>query len=147
MTGSCPFLRAINTSMFSIGPGRYNAFVATTSSKELGANRRKTFLMPSDSNWKIPLVSPCWNNASVLGSSNGIECGSNGCPVCCPTSFTILARIPKLRNPKKSIFSRPSSSTLPIGNCVSSISSPPLCNATVSVNGAWLNTIPAACVE
>ena len=64
-----PCLRLIKLSIFSIGPGRYNAFIAMRSSIWVGFNFFKNSRIPEDSNWKTPMVNPFANNLYTLGSS------------------------------------------------------------------------------
>ena len=75
--------------------------------------------MPDDSNWKTPIASPRASISYVLRSSSGIFAISSPPPIR-PKALSITSR---LRSPRKSIFSRPSSSTSHIPNCVT-VSSP-----------------------
>ena len=70
---SFPFFLATNKSIFCIGPGRYNALTDAMSSIEVGPNLRNTCLIPSDSNWKTPTVSPLRKSSKVFSSSKGIS--------------------------------------------------------------------------
>ena len=65
-----------------------------------------------------------------------------------PTSSTALSITSRLRRPRKSIFSRPRSTTFPIENCVTtSWSAPFCCSGTTSISGCAPMTTPAAWIE
>ena len=65
-----------------------------------------------------------------------------------PTSSTALSITSRLRRPRKSIFSRPSFSTSPIENCVTTSESAPFCwSGTYSISGRSPITTPAAWIE
>ena len=99
--------------------------------------------MPDDSNWKTPVASPRASILYVFSSSSGIF--SMSMP---PTSSTALSITSRLRRPRKSIFSRPRSTTLPIETCVTtSWSAPFCCSGTTSISGRAPMTTPAAWIE
>ena len=65
-----------------------------------------------------------------------------------PISSTALSITSRLRRPRKSIFSRPSASTVFIENCVTtSWSAPFCCSGIVSISGSAPITTPAAWIE
>ena len=99
--------------------------------------------MPDDSNWKTPIASPRASIAYVFLSSSGIVVMSTP-----PISSTALSITSRLRRPRKSIFSRPSASTVFIENWVTtSWSAPFCCSGIVSISGSAPITTPAAWIE
>ena len=74
--------------------------------------------MPSDSNWKRPLVRPAVKSSYVFASSRGIAAGSMRTPRCASIIFTQLSMRVSVRRPRKSIFRRPMRSTPFMSNCV-----------------------------
>ena len=78
--------------------------------------------MPDDSNWNTPVASPRASISYVFLSSIGSAAMSRS-----PISSTALSITSRLRRPRKSIFSRPSASTSPPVNCVTSSWSAPFC--------------------
>ena len=95
--------------MESMGPGRYRAITAQMSSMFLGLRPMHTPVMPADSSWNTPEVLPSDSIAMVAGSFSGMalreKSGSRRWTILAASSSTV-----RLRRPKKSIFSRPSSS-------------------------------------
>ena len=104
--------------IYSIGPGRYKAFIAIRSSKTVGFKSFKCFCIPGDSYWKIPTVSPLWNSSKVFLSSIGKLSGSNSIPYLAFTILTVSLIRVKVFKPKKSILSKPACSTTALSNCV-----------------------------
>ena len=104
--------------IYSNGPGRYNAFMAIKSAKTVGFKSFMYFCIPGDSYWKIPTVSPLWNNSYVLTSSIGNSSGFNSIPVRYFTNFTVSLIKVRVFNPKKSIFNKPALSATELSNCV-----------------------------
>ena len=99
--------------------------------------------MPDDSNWKTPADSPRASISYVFASSSGTFSMSTP-----STSATALSITSRLRRPRKSILSRPSASTSPIGNCVTTSWSAPFCwSGTYSVSGRSPITTAAAWIE
>ncbi len=140
-----PCFRLIKSSINCIGPGRYNATMAIMSSKTVGFSSRKYRFIPADSSWNTPVVSPRWNNLKVSSSSSGILARS----ISVLYTFLIIRKalliIVKFERPKKSILSRPISSTGPIGYCVATT---PFCDISTGANftiSSGAITTPAAC--
>ena len=92
--------------------------MAIKSSKTVGFKSFMCFCIPGDSYWKIPTVSPRWNNSYVSLSSNGKFSGSSSIPCLALTIFTVSLISVKVFSPKKSIFSKPALSTTELSNCV-----------------------------
>ena len=142
-SGWCLFL--INVGIESIGPGLYSEITAIRSSKSFGTRLVRTFVIPCDSNWKTPTVSPEAKRLKVFSSSRGIsftlKFGSKRW-----TAFSQLSITVRVRKPKKSIFKRPNSSMVVIVNWVT-ICPSLLCNGTYSTTGLSVITTPAAWVE
>src|SRR6266511_1568070 len=114
------------------------------SSNSVGFTCRSASRMPDDSNWKTPVESPRASIAYVCASSIGIFVMSSPLPI----SSTALSITSRLRRPRKSIFSSPSASMSPIGNCVTtSWSGPFCCKGTMFVSGSAPITTPAAWIE
>ena len=65
--------------------------------------------MPADSIWNTPEVLPSESIWNTSGSSSGTSARVKPGRLFC-TSFTVSSRMVRLRRPRKSIFSRPSSS-------------------------------------
>ena len=92
-----------------MGPGRYRAMMAQMSSMLLGFSPTHTPVIPADSIWNTPEVRPSESIWNTSGSSSGMsESWKSGW--LWRTIFTASSRMVRLRRPKKSIFSRPSSS-------------------------------------
>ena len=53
-----------------IGPGRYSAISAATSSNEFGASALRSWRIGGDSSWNTPIVSPRDSRANVVASSS-----------------------------------------------------------------------------
>ena len=108
--------------MYSIGPGRYKAFMAIRSAKTVGFKALMCFCIPGDSYWNTPTVSPRWKSSYVFSSSKGKFSGSNSIPCLAFTILTVSLIRVKVFNPKKSIFSKPALSTTELSNWVQYIS-------------------------
>ena len=108
--------------IYSSGPGRYKAFMAIKSAKTVGFNSRMYFCIPGDSYWKIPTVSPRWNNSYVFSSSIGKLSGSKSIPFVSLTFLTAYLIRVKVFKPKKSIFNKPADSATELSYCVQYIS-------------------------
>src|SRR2546421_545807 len=65
----------------AIGPGRYRATNAATSSNEVGASDRISARIGPPSSWKIPIESARWSSSSVGLSSSGMASMSGREPV------------------------------------------------------------------
>ena len=112
-----------------MGPGRYSDMPAMISSKHPGFMLARNERMPADSSWNTPSVSPREIIAYTPGSSMGMSSGFMSGP---PFSFTISSASPmtfSVRSPRKSIFKRPSASSVPMGNWVV-ITSSLVCSGT-----------------
>ena len=143
--GSRPCLRSMKFGMYSNGPGRYSAFIAIKSLNWVGTNSFMYFCIPRDSYWKIPTVSPFWNNSYVFSSSSGNRSGSNLVPVLCATRSTASLIMVKVFNPKKSIFRSPADSTTELSNWVTSRSASfAVVIGTWSVSGEGVIITPQA---
>ena len=113
---------ATNLGMESIGPGRYSATIAVISSMELGFMLMQTPVIPADSIWNTPEVFPSESIRKVSGSLSGIRSMRNAgsfCWICCSASWITV----RFRNPRKSIFRRPSSSMVVMVYWVTMVSS------------------------
>jgi hypothetical protein len=106
--------------------------------------------MGPPSSWNTPIESPLRNMVKVSGSSSGIPSMSGLVPV--DTSMRSRARsmTERLRSPRKSILSRPRSSTPCISYWVTTGASPESlpsglrCTGTYSVSGSSVMTTAAA---
>ena len=56
----------------AIGPGRYRATRAATSSKLVGCSDRISARIGAPSSWNTPMPDPRWSISSVIGSSSGM---------------------------------------------------------------------------
>ena len=136
----------------SKGPGRYIANAATKSSKQSAFNFLIIERIPSDSSWNTPIVSASLNSLNVSASSiSSLTLFMSGTAFPLPLMFSRASSIiESVERPRKSIFTRPSSSTSPIVNCVTTCPvspSPSLLTGTASVTGIGVITTPAACCE
>ena len=120
--------------------------MATRSSSPLGLSARKCFFIPSDSNWKSPVVSPRWNNSIVSLSSAGSASTSTSMP---RNSFMLAKHsliTVSVLSPRKSIFRSPSDSTKWPSYCVVRSDSPSVAiTGVVSRSGSRLMMMPHAC--
>ena len=115
-------LLAMNRGMESIGPGRYRATIAVISSMELGFMLTHTPVMPADSSWNTPWVLPSASMAKVSASSSGIlHMAKSG--LILRICFSASSMTVRFRRPRKSIFSRPSSSMVVMVYWVTTVSS------------------------
>ena len=107
--------------------------------------------MPGLSSWKTPAVLPQDSSAKVCASSSGMAPIENGSadPLRALIRRSACAIMVRVLRPRKSNFTKPTFSTSPIGNCVttSSVSFAPLNNGTWRVKGSCEITTPAAWVE
>ena len=76
------------------------------------------------SNWNTPVILPCENKSNVGSSSKGILSISKSLS---PISSIALSIMDKFRRPRKSIFNKPSCSTVCISYCVTSSAPSPFC--------------------
>ena len=121
------------------------------SSKAVGARERTSERTWGFSSWKTPMVSPSCSILKVASSSSGMESMSTTTPRVRSTHSTVSVITSRLRSPKKSIFSRPRSSTPCISYWVTmgaSDGSRPCsglrCMGMYSVNGSGVMTTAAA---
>ena len=118
------------------------------SSKRSGRRLRISARMPLPSNWKTPMASPRASMAYTAGSSRGTRSMSGRNPVFSSISSSDRSIVDRLRSPRKSIFSRPSSSMACISNWVTISAPSPFCwTGTISVMGAGEMTTAAAWIE
>uniref|UniRef100_A0A6J7NAR3 Unannotated protein n=1 Tax=freshwater metagenome TaxID=449393 RepID=A0A6J7NAR3_9ZZZZ len=101
-----------------IGPGRYSAISADTSSKEFGAIARMSARIGVDSSWNTPIVSPRPSSSYVRASSSESPSTSKSGSCLCWIIFTVSVMTSRFLSPRKSILRRPSSSTPFISYCV-----------------------------
>ena len=143
LAGSC--FPAIYRGMDSIGPGRYREIAAMISSKHAGFMPVRNPVIPAPSSWNTPSVSP-WEIISYTeGSSSGISSAFMSMPA--SRIMSSVSRITvRVLSPRKSIFSRPSLSMVPIGYWVVMTSSL-RCSGTYSTTGFPVISTPAAWVE
>ncbi len=80
--------------------------------------------MPSDSNWNTPLASPRCSNSYVGRSSSGRFWTSSSSPRVRLISLSVFSIRVRVRSPRKSIFSRPTFSMIPISHWVVTTASP-----------------------
>ena len=126
------------------GPGRYKATNGIKSSKCSGLRSITSFVIPSDSSWNTPEVSPLVRISHAALSSSGIASKSRSIPRLALMSFKASPITVKVRRPKKSIFKRPNSSMLSLSYCVTKPSSLAFCTGTWSSRGSAEITTPAA---
>ena len=79
---------------------------------------RSVSRMPSDSNWNTPIESPRHIISKVFGSSSGSEAMSGRSLPAFSMIWRQFSITSRLRRPRKSILSRPSSSIGPMEYCV-----------------------------
>ena len=102
-------------------------------------------VIPAPSIWNTPSVSPRLIISYTLASSSGISSGFISTPA--SRIMSSVSRITvSVRSPRKSIFSRPSRSIVPIGYWVV-ITSSFRCSGTYSITGFPVISTPAAWVE
>ena len=122
MTFSGCSLFSMNRGIDSMGPGRYNATIAVKSSMDVGRMDTQTPVMPALSSWNTPWVLPSATMAKVSGSLSGIfAMAKSGSRL--RISFSASSMTVRFRRPKKSIFSRPSSSMVVMVYWVTMVSS------------------------
>jgi hypothetical protein len=92
------------------------------SSKRSGCIRWQMSVASEDSNWKIPSVRPRDSRSYGAGSSSGIDSMSIRSPPASAMDATASSMTVSVLRPRKSIFSRPTFSTLVMSHCV--VSSP-----------------------
>ena len=129
--------------------------MATRSVSFVGWSAISHFFMPSDSNWKIPVVSPRPNSLYVSWSSSGILSGSrqpsgprrnSGTrgllgPRIATHSFSTVSVL----SPRKSILSSPTGSTKCPSYCVVKSDSPSVgITGSVSISGSREMMTPQA---
>ena len=104
-----------------------------------------TPVMPVDSIWNTPDVRPCEIISYVSGSSSGMSASRKSGLYRC-TIFTASSSTVRFRRPRKSIFSRPSSSSVVMTYWHTTASSF-RASGTYSYTGRLVMTTPAAWVE
>ena len=129
------------------GPGRYKATNGIKSSKCSGLRSITSLVIPSDSSWNTPDVSPFVRISQAALSSSGIASKSRSIPRFALMSFKASPITVNVRRPKKSIFKRPNSSILSLSYCVTKPSSLAFCTGTWSSRGSAEITTPAAWVD
>ena len=138
-------MQATNRGMESIGPGRYRAMMAVMSSMFWGFSPRHTPVMPEDSIWNTPPVLPWVSISKVALSSMGMSARrKSGWSFW--TIFTASSSTVRFRRPRKSIFSRPSSSRVTMVYW-QTMESSFRARGTYSYTGRLVMTTPAAWVE
>ena len=113
-----PCFRATKSGMYSIGPGRYKAFIAIKSAKTVGLSALRCFCMPADSYWKIPTVSPAGTTRRSWCRREETHRGRGRARDGSLTFLTASLMTVRVFSPKKSILSRPASSATALSNCV-----------------------------
>ena len=125
-----------------MGPGRYRAFMAIRSSKQVGCSSIRERCMPADSNWNVPVVMPLQYSSNVLGSSIGIFSMS----MSMPWFSLMLARaslmMERFFSPRKSILISPVSSMTPPSYWVTMIFSPSLSVAVLTGTQSVMSSRP-----
>ena len=107
-----------------------------------------TCRIPLLSSWNTPAVSPFDSSSNVFASSNGIASRSIFSPPPRAISSTAFFITVSVRSPSTSNFSRPTSVTASLSNCVVSPSpSVERCSGTTPFSGSFEITTPAAWVE
>ena len=102
--------------------------------------------MPADSSWNTPSVSPREIMSYTSLSEKSLVEKSGASFPCSRMKFSASRMMVRVRRPRKSIFSRPSSSNVVMGNWV--VSTPSLlCRGTTVSSGTPEMTTPAAWVE
>ena len=129
------------------GPGRYSATRGIKSSKCSGFKSITSLVIPSDSSWNTPDVSPLVRSSQASLSSNGMASKSRSIPRFALMSLRASPITVNVRRPKKSIFNRPSSSILSLSYWVTKPSSLEFCTGTWSSRGSAEITTPAAWVD
>ena len=115
------------------------------SSKQVGFMFVRNVRIPPPSSWNTPSVSPAEIISYTAGSSRGMSSGFMSMP--CSRSISSVSRMTvSVRKPRKSIFSKPRRSIVPIGYCVVMTSSL-RCKGTYSITGLPVISTPAAWVE
>ena len=134
-----------------IGPGRYSAMSAAVSSKDEGARARSSARIGGDSSWNTPMVVPAESRSKVAWSSSEMASMSTTSPRNCSMTSTVSVMTSRFRRPRKSILSRPSSSTPPISYWVTTGASSGACPDSglrwigrYSVSGSLVITTAAA---
>ena len=124
---------------------------AATSSKLLGAIDRMRARIGGDSSWNTPIESPRLSRSNTRWSSSATVSMSNDGSLAARTIATVSVMTSRLRRPRKSIFSRPSSSTPCISYWVTTgafSGSPPAsglrCTGRYVVSGSLVMTTAAA---
>ena len=128
------------------GPGLNSATKAPKSSNTSGFNFFTKLVIPEDSSWNTPTVSPRTNISYVGLSSRGIWLISTSIPWHFFTSLTVLWIIVRLRRPKKSIFRSFIFSKISLWYCVIMIPSFEGCTGTIWSSGLYEIITPAACI-
>ena len=118
--------------------------IAVISSMFSGFNPKQTPVMPLDSIWNTPEVLPAVSMANTSGSSMGMSSKRKSGSFCC-TIFTASSSTVRFRRPKKSIFNRPSSSSV-IMLYWHTMASSFRARGTYSYTGRLVMTTPAAWV-
>ena len=101
--------------------------------------------MPADSSWNTPEVLPAASMSNTAGSSIGMVSMEKSGSLR-RTSLAASSSTVRLRRPRKSIFSSPSSSSVVIVYCVTGLPSF-VASGTYSYTGRCVMTTPAAWVE
>ena len=129
-----------------IGPGRYSAMTAETSSKLSGRICRSSERIGPPSSWNTPSVSPRPSSSYVGGSSSGTSSMRMGGLPFITMFSSASSRIVRLRRPRKSILISPSDSEAGWSNCVMMA---PSCGrfmiGMMSSSGSLDMMTPAAC--
>ena len=102
--------------------------------------------MPVDSSWNTPSVSPSEIILYTPSSSMGMSSLSQTVPPPARTISMVSMMTFSVRSPRKSIFRRPSASTVVMGNCVV-ITSSLVCSGQYSTTGSAVISTPAAWVD
>ena len=116
--------------------------MAVRSSMVWGLSPTHTPVMPADSIWNTPLVFPAVSMSNTAWSSSGMSSRRKSGRSFC-TIFTASSSTVRFRRPRKSIFRRPSSSSVVITYWHTTDSSF-LERGTYSYTGRRVMTTPAA---
>ena len=94
-----------------IGPGRYSATRAATSSNVVGASERMSERIGPPSSWNTPMDRLARSISNVFSSSRGTSSMSSCSPVDASRSSRVRSMTDRFRRPRKSILRSPRSST------------------------------------
>ena len=104
-----------------MGPGRFKANTAITSSRFVGFNFVKVSTIPALSTWKTPHVSPLPKSSKDFKSLKGISVKSIFILCFSFINFNVSSIIVRFAKPRKSNFNNPAFSQSFILNCVAII--------------------------